>query len=115
VVNVDAALGEQSFDVAVGQAVAEIPTHRKQDHVQRKPETTWISSNDGNPFRIDHGLVSAPAFLVEDSGNEPFIGQHLRLSAPSRSRCIAFAASTFAGENRCPDMSLVTRSATSGP
>jgi hypothetical protein len=39
VVNLDAALGKELFDVAVGQAVAEVSAHRQQDHVRREPES----------------------------------------------------------------------------
>jgi hypothetical protein len=38
VVNSDAALGQQLFDVSVGQPVAQVPTHGLRDHVRRKPE-----------------------------------------------------------------------------
>jgi hypothetical protein len=37
VIDLDATLGEQFFDVAVGKAVAEVPAHGQQDHVQREP------------------------------------------------------------------------------
>ena len=38
VVNLDAALGEEFFKIAVRQSVAEVPAHRQQDHVGREPE-----------------------------------------------------------------------------
>jgi hypothetical protein len=38
VVDLDATLGQQLFDVAVGQAVAEVPADRDCDHLRRKPE-----------------------------------------------------------------------------
>jgi hypothetical protein len=38
VINLDATLGEELFDIAVGQAIAEMPAHRQQDHVWREPE-----------------------------------------------------------------------------
>ncbi len=37
VVDLDAALGQQLFDVAVGQPVAQIPAHRDRDHLTSKP------------------------------------------------------------------------------
>jgi hypothetical protein len=40
VIDLDAAFSEQFFDVAVRQAVAEVPAHRQQDHVGREPETS---------------------------------------------------------------------------
>lgn len=36
-VDLDAALGEQLFDIAVGQSVAEVPAHGDRDHLTRKP------------------------------------------------------------------------------
>ena len=38
VVNLDAALGEEFFDIAVQESVAEVPAHCQQDHVRWKPE-----------------------------------------------------------------------------
>jgi hypothetical protein len=38
VVNFDAALSQEFFDVAAGQPVPEIPAHRQQDHLRREPE-----------------------------------------------------------------------------
>jgi hypothetical protein len=39
VVDLDPAFGEQLLDVAVGQAVAQVPAHRHHDHVGWEPET----------------------------------------------------------------------------
>jgi len=39
VVHVDAAFGQQFLDVAVGQAVAQVPAHRHDDHLGGEPET----------------------------------------------------------------------------
>ena len=38
VVDLDAALGEQFFEVSVGEAVPEVAAHREQDHLGREPE-----------------------------------------------------------------------------
>ena len=38
VVDLDAALGQQLLDIAVGQAVAEVPADRDRDHLPREPE-----------------------------------------------------------------------------
>jgi hypothetical protein len=35
-VDLDAAFSEQFFDVAVGQAIAQIPAHRDRDHLARE-------------------------------------------------------------------------------
>ena len=40
VIDFDAAFGQEFFDIAVGQAVAEIPAHCQQDHVGREPESS---------------------------------------------------------------------------
>jgi len=37
-VRLDTALGEELFQVPVGQSVAQVPADRQQDHVRRKPE-----------------------------------------------------------------------------
>jgi AcrR family transcriptional regulator len=38
-VDLDAALGEQLFDVAVGEAKAQVPADRQHDHIRREAET----------------------------------------------------------------------------
>jgi hypothetical protein len=38
VVDLDAALGEQFLDISVGQAEAEVPPHRQDDHLGWEPE-----------------------------------------------------------------------------
>jgi hypothetical protein len=38
VINLDAALGQELFDIAVRQPVAEIPAHRQQDHLRQETE-----------------------------------------------------------------------------
>ena len=45
VANVDAVLGEQFFDVAVGLAVPEVPADRQQDHVESEPEPSKRAEN----------------------------------------------------------------------
>jgi hypothetical protein len=39
VVDLDAAFGEQLFDVAVGEAKAQVPADRQHDHIRREAET----------------------------------------------------------------------------
>jgi hypothetical protein len=34
----DAAFGKELFEVSVGEAVAEVPAHREQNHLRREPE-----------------------------------------------------------------------------
>jgi hypothetical protein len=38
VVDLDAALGQQLFDIPVGEPVAQIPADRDRDHLRREPE-----------------------------------------------------------------------------
>jgi len=38
VIDLDTPFGQQLLDIAVGQAVAQIPTDRDHDHLRRKPE-----------------------------------------------------------------------------
>jgi hypothetical protein len=40
VIDADATLGEQLFDVAVGQAVTQVPAHRHCDHITWKTEAS---------------------------------------------------------------------------
>ncbi len=40
----DAALGEQLFHVAVGQAVAQVPAHRDRDHLTRQPVPVFMTA-----------------------------------------------------------------------
>jgi hypothetical protein len=53
VVDLDAALGEQLFDVAVGQAEAQVPAHRQHDDVGREAAT--------RERRAGHGCRAGPA------------------------------------------------------
>jgi len=39
VVNFDAALGEEFFDIAIGESVAGVPADSQQDHLRREPVT----------------------------------------------------------------------------
>ena len=39
VVDLDAALGEQFLDIAIGQAEAQVPAHRQHDHVGWEAES----------------------------------------------------------------------------
>jgi hypothetical protein len=49
VVNLDAALAEQRFDITVGQAVAQVPAHRDRNHLTAgtgiQPAPTMLTSN----------------------------------------------------------------------
>jgi hypothetical protein len=37
---VQSTLGEELFDVAVGQAITQVPTHRDRDHLAWEPEAS---------------------------------------------------------------------------
>jgi len=45
VVDLDTALGQQLFDVAVGEAEAQVPADRQHDHVRWEPE-----AGEGRPW-----------------------------------------------------------------
>jgi hypothetical protein len=47
-VHFDAAFGEQLLDVAVRQREAQVPAHRKDDHIGRKAETSEGRSCDSS-------------------------------------------------------------------
>jgi hypothetical protein len=58
VINVDTAFREQFFDIAVGQAVAEIPAHRQQDHLRREPVAG--ERNRNRAATTDHPCTHRP-------------------------------------------------------
>jgi hypothetical protein len=41
VINLDAAFGQKFLDVAVRQAIAQLPAHRDRDHLTREPVPRW--------------------------------------------------------------------------
>jgi hypothetical protein len=47
-INIDATLSEQYFDIAARQAVTQIPAHRQRDHVGRDPNPANNGKWDGN-------------------------------------------------------------------
>jgi len=51
VIDGDTALGHQLLDIAVGQAIAQVPTDRDRDHLAREPET---SKHRGRTRRHHH-------------------------------------------------------------
>jgi hypothetical protein len=55
VVDIDTALGQQFLDIAVGQAIPEVPAHRHHDHIRREAEPSearmfsgfmWLTCQD---------------------------------------------------------------------
>ena len=52
-VDLDTAFGEQLFDVAVGEAKAQVPADRQHDHIRREAET-----GEGRPC---NGIGADPA------------------------------------------------------
>lgn len=55
-IDVHATLGEQFFDVAVGQPVAEIPPDGQQNHIRREP-VAGKRSGDGTVAAIHSGTL----------------------------------------------------------
>ena len=61
VIDVDAALGQQLLNAAVEQAVAQVPAHRRGDHLARKPVASRRHNEDLDPdldFEVITGSVS---------------------------------------------------------
>jgi hypothetical protein len=56
VVDLDAALGEQLVDVAVGQAEAHVPADRKDDDLGREAEAGKGGAHDGSRARAAAGI-----------------------------------------------------------
>ncbi len=50
-VDLDAALGEQLLDVAVGQPKAQVPAHRQDDDLRREAEADEGTPSDGSGIR----------------------------------------------------------------
>jgi hypothetical protein len=77
VIHFDAALGQQLLDVAVGQAEAQVPAHRKDDHVGRKTETSEGRSCDSSGARAagSHGdsLSCAQQVQQRPAGHSPVL------------------------------------------
>jgi hypothetical protein len=67
VVDLDSTLGQQLLHIAVGQAVAQLPTHRHRDHLPREA----VAGRRGrNIPRSDHRIsLSRPTTI--DQRNRP--------------------------------------------
>jgi hypothetical protein len=50
VVDLNAALGQQFLNVAIGQAEAQVPAHRPHDHIGREAEASEGGAGDGSGF-----------------------------------------------------------------
>ena len=100
----DAALGEQRFDVAVGQAEAQVPAHRQHDDVGREAETR--ERRPGDRCRAGRRVLMAAVCLLralptdvavpaDDEPDQPTLSTLLPLPAhpyasdPGRSRDLA--------------------------
>jgi hypothetical protein len=87
----DAALGEQRFDVAVGQAEAQVPAHRQHDDVGREAETR--ERRPGDRCRAGRRVLMAAVCLLralptdvavpaDDEPDQPTLSTLLPLPAP---------------------------------
>jgi hypothetical protein len=65
VVDLDAAVAEQLFDVAVGEAKAQLPADRQHDHIRREPET-----GDGRPWD-GMGADAASSHMPQSGCSDP--------------------------------------------
>jgi hypothetical protein len=63
VVDLDAALGKELLDVAIGQAEAQVPADRQDDHLGWEPET-----GEGGPW--DRGRAGAASSHAESLAAE---------------------------------------------
>jgi hypothetical protein len=57
VVDLDTTFGQQLLDVAVGQAVAQVPADREHDHFGREPEPANAESDVGRARRRDDSFT----------------------------------------------------------
>ncbi len=74
VIDLDAALGEQLLDVALGQAVAQVPAHRNRDHLTWEPATRRCGrgrSRRARP-RIDHPISLLTRGAAQPTQQTPF-------------------------------------------
>jgi hypothetical protein len=65
VVDLDAAFGEQLFDVAVGEAKAQVPADRQLDHIRREAET-----GEGRPWD-GIGADAASSHMPQSGCSDP--------------------------------------------
>ena len=61
----DATLGQQFLDVALGQAVAQVPAHRDRDHLTRKPAHVH-DVHDLHVWTVTSNLPTLSAHVVID-------------------------------------------------
>jgi hypothetical protein len=57
VINLDAALGEQFFDISVRESVSEVPAHRQQDHVGGTGNQQTTGKQDGDDESPAHATT----------------------------------------------------------
>jgi hypothetical protein len=85
VVDLDPSLGEELLEVAIGQAEAQIPAHRQQDHLRREPEA-------GESRRALVDRHAGPSALHPMSFARPDMG---KLNATEPTRLYASGVSVF--------------------
>jgi hypothetical protein len=109
VVDVDAAFGEQLFDVAVGEAKAQVPADRQHDHLGREAEAGEGRPWDGSRARAAgshddslpaQGPLAAHATVPHDGrrGRRPMP----RATLPTRQRADDCRAMTRDLDGRAP-------------
>jgi hypothetical protein len=72
VVDLDAALGQQLLDIAVGQPVAQVPAHRDRDHLSREAVTSRRRRH--RRLQVEHRLSLHDAHRTQ-STQQPRRGQ----------------------------------------
>src|ERR687894_1116890 len=92
VIHRDATLCQQLLHIAVGEAVAQVPPHRHQDYIRRKPETSKARSWGWHSNTTTHHL-SLPGSCPPPMQQTPhwctpqLIGPGVVVQIPSARRC----------------------------
>jgi hypothetical protein len=92
VIDLDAALGEEFFNIAVRESVAEVPADGQQDQVRREPETSErgrleaATTNHPDTLRLAPDPSTQPCLLVSvhtGSAIEPVMSIQLAMRMTS--------------------------------
>jgi hypothetical protein len=74
VIDLDTAFGQEFLDIAVRQAVPEIPANSQQDHVGREPETSETTEmQDGHDGSPGHAMTRTRSVNATEHSDTPFL------------------------------------------
>jgi hypothetical protein len=82
-VDLDAALGEQLFDVAIGQAEAQIPADRNDDDVGREAETGEGGACRGRRAQVARSHIGSLAARRWSQRTQHRLSRSLAVSPPA--------------------------------